>query len=276
MTMTQPLTSVLPPPQPASPYAWLDLTQMKVNHVYQRPLNQLQVSNLVANWDPELCDAIAVSMNPNGVYSVWEGQHRREALLQMGQTHFWCRIASASSVAQQAARFVAANNGRKGVSPIDAHRAQVVAGDRRAVEINHAVTQLGLTITNDVTIPGAVAAIVSLQDVWDRGGQASVTAVLTVAQNTWGNAGFKDAYNKDVLKGLSTFVHLYPNANSTLLTNALAPINPASIIHKVKLKDTGSTTGAGRNGLFASIIRRYYNSAATAAGVRTLRMKKKP
>jgi ParB-like nuclease domain len=58
---------------------WVPLTQMRVNPLAQRDLNQARVSKLAAVFEPEKMDAPTVS-HRGGWYYLIDGQHRIAAL----------------------------------------------------------------------------------------------------------------------------------------------------------------------------------------------------
>src|SRR5947207_7831081 len=60
---------------------WVPLTQMRVNPLAQRDLNQARVSKLAAVFDPEKMDAPTVNHRGDGYYLI-DGQHRIAAMKQ--------------------------------------------------------------------------------------------------------------------------------------------------------------------------------------------------
>jgi ParB-like nuclease domain len=65
---------------------WVPLTQMRVNPLAQRDLNQARVSKLAAAFDPEQMGAPTVS-HRGGWYYLIDGQHRIAAFKQW--LSFW-------------------------------------------------------------------------------------------------------------------------------------------------------------------------------------------
>lgn len=245
----------------------LSILSMRVNHKYQRSLKPGKIADMLSKWDYNLCDPIVVSIDENGVYWVWEGQHRREVLLKLGVVEFDCRIVDAPTEVEQAAGFSEINKGRTSLAPLDAFRADRLAQDPQATDIGDVADSLGLSIKQG----GDVVAIAALNDIYRRGGKSLVRDVLTIARDAWADTGYVKMFDKSILKGLATFRRLYPQADLTLLTLALGNKRPMGIIDEIKLGSPKGVMGPGANGVCASVMMKAYNVEAKKLGFKRLR-----
>src|SRR5438034_7685613 len=89
---------------------WVPLTQMRVNPLAQRDLNQARVSKLAAVFDPEKMDAPTVNHRGDWYYLI-DGQHRIAALKQWLSSwqdqQVQCWTYEALTEAQEAEKFLA-------------------------------------------------------------------------------------------------------------------------------------------------------------------------
>ena len=92
---------------------WVPLTQMRINPLAQRDLNQARVSKLAAAFEPEKMDAPTVNHRGDWYYLI-DGQHRIAALKEwlaswQGQ-QVQCWTYEGLSEAEEAEKFLALND----------------------------------------------------------------------------------------------------------------------------------------------------------------------
>jgi hypothetical protein len=79
-----------------------------------------------------LAQLLEVAEREDGTYAVIDGQNRMRAAIQCGKDTMPCRVHVGLAVEQEAALFVIFNAKRLSVTPLELHRASVVAGDAEA------------------------------------------------------------------------------------------------------------------------------------------------
>lgn len=101
---------------------------------FQRPLSRQAVSKIVANWNPTLWEMPVVCRVDDGSLVLVEGQHRIEAAAQvLGDSYdVECRLASGINPAEL---FIAINESKRRIQPIEKFTALVEAKDSDAVSI---------------------------------------------------------------------------------------------------------------------------------------------
>jgi hypothetical protein len=167
---------------------WVPLTQMRVNPLAQRDLNQARVSKLAAAFDPEKMDAPTVS-HRGGWYYLIDGQHRIAALRQWlsawGDQQVQCWAYEGLSEAEEAEKFLALND----TLPVRAFakfKVSVQAGRDTEADVDRIVRALGLRIARG---SGGISAVATLRRVYTRGGAAVLSRALRIIRDAYGEAG---------------------------------------------------------------------------------------
>ncbi len=123
---------------------WIDKALIHVHPDYQRPLSLDKVLEFASCWSWAACGAIAVG-HSNGVYWVYDGQHRLEAAKRHTDiTLLPCVVFKAMTVPEQARAFVKANINRKAVTIFARYRAMLVGGDPDAMRVQSLFDSLGI------------------------------------------------------------------------------------------------------------------------------------
>ena len=167
---------------------WVPLTQMRVNPLAQRDLNQARVARLAAACDPEEMGAPIVS-NRGGWYYLIDGQHRIAALKQWlscwaGQ-QVQCWTYEDLSEAEEAEKFLSLND----VLPVRAFskfKVSVQADRGAEADVDRIVRALGLRIARG---SGGISAVATLRRVYARGGPAVLSRALRIIRDAYGEAG---------------------------------------------------------------------------------------
>src|SRR5215467_8022823 len=128
----------------------LPVGRLKVDHSYQRQLDDGWVERLAANWRPDFAGVLLVSSRDNGEMVVLDGQHRLAAVRTLLARHaeisesLWAEVYFNLSVEGEASIFMGRNN-QKSVHIIDRFRARVRAGEPTAVRIADTLKRHGST-----------------------------------------------------------------------------------------------------------------------------------
>ena len=169
---------------------WVPLTQMRVNPLAQRDLNQARVSALAAAFDPELMDAPTVNHRSDWYYLL-DGQHRLAALKlwmpSWEDQQVQCWTYEGLSEAEEADRFLALND----TLPVRAFakfQVSVQAGRDTEGDVDRIVRALGLRIARG---SGGISAVATLRRVYARGGPAVLSRALRIIRDAYGEAGLE-------------------------------------------------------------------------------------
>jgi hypothetical protein len=162
--------------------------QLCVDDKYQRSLESGQsirlVRRIAANWDWGLCQPLYVARRADAKLYVVDGQHRWAAAMLRGDV--WqlpCVVRSFSSTEEEAAAFVALNQERTPLTPLQIFRASIASGDPEACGIAESIKEAGLTLattTNNQLTKGAVGNIGGLRTCWRVHGRAALVGSMRV------------------------------------------------------------------------------------------------
>lgn len=164
------------------------IAELAVDSSYQRMPNPRAVEAIAANWDWRLCAPLTVSRrgDPATLYVI-DGQHRLEAAKLRGDIPYLpCIVSIFGSMAEEAGCFVEVNTKRQRVTPLETFRAELAAGDPKAVQVSRLVSDAGLTIAPHTNIiawkPGMIGAIGGIKGaIFRHGEQVAADALRDVA-----------------------------------------------------------------------------------------------
>lgn len=172
---------------PPSPQ-FLPVASLKVDDTYQRSIeggaSQKLINKIAENWDWRLCLPLLVSRR-RGELFVIDGQHRLEgAKLRPDIPHLPVVVFDFDDEKAEADLFVQANRSRRSMSKLDEFYAALVAGDKRAIEVNDVVTAAGLVVGRvpawQYWKPGEVVFISSIQRLLKSAGRPTVQSALNM------------------------------------------------------------------------------------------------
>jgi hypothetical protein len=107
------------------------IDELKVDHRYQRLLNQNLVEEIHAAWDMVAADVITVSRRDTGELYIVNGQHRAAAAKLAGETEMLAFVYEGLTVEQEADLRLKSNTQRPDTS-LERFWASVTRGDKRA------------------------------------------------------------------------------------------------------------------------------------------------
>lgn len=126
---------------------WLDVADITVESLYQRPIDQSRVDDIVRGFTWRSFGALVVVPQEGGGYHVTDGQHRLEAARRHPHvTVVPAVIVKADDVHQEAEIFVGINKNRKNVSALELFFAKLTANDPDAVEVVQVSKKAGIRI----------------------------------------------------------------------------------------------------------------------------------
>lgn len=144
------------------------IAELMLDHSYQRDADRRLVEGIAAAWDWRLCAPLTVSRRGSPPqFFVIDGQHRLEAAKLRSDIQFLpCIISSFETVEEEASLFVAVNRKRKAPSALETFKAELVAGDEKALQIHRLIIEAGLQVAAHGNFLGwKPLQISSIQDV---------------------------------------------------------------------------------------------------------------
>lgn len=183
---------------------WVPISMMCVSPLAQREINQARVDHIVATFDLEQIGTPTVNRR-DGVWFVIDGQHRVEALKQIGwgDQQVQCWAYEGLDETEEAEKFLKLND-YLAVNALAKFRVSVQAGREVECDIDRIVRASGLVVSVD-KVPGAIGAVGTLRRIYARAGAGILRQTLHTVRDAYGDAGLEAA----VLDGIGLFCQRY-------------------------------------------------------------------
>lgn len=201
------------------------VTDLFVDHTYQRDCDVKRVRKIAAEWDPRLVGVLDVSDRGEQAhprFAIINGQHRWAAAgLRDADAHLVVNVHTGLDIAGEAQLFDDIDRKTKPISTWDRWRARKAAGDPEVTIIEDAVNQLGLEI-NPRPGPKNLRCITSLEKLLRKGGQSLVVNTLFLITDTWSPS--QDALEGAIVAGVGILLDSFDDveAGATFKTGRLA------------------------------------------------------
>lgn len=240
---------------------------LRIDHSYQQPLVASRVAMIVAAFDPDALGPLLVSKRSNGLYFIFDGQHRFAALCELFKD--WknqaipCLIYTDLSPKDEAGMFYFINGKRKAVTAFSLFRARMRAQEEVAIGISKIVHATGFPLTD--TLGESLQCVAVLERIY-RGfrtknalhGPDILHRALQVAASAWGT---KEPFPYgEVFAGLGLLVDRYGETiDYDVLTQKLSvsPGGPSLLVGNARgLRPSIGGTVAGA---IAEVMRGTYN-----------------
>lgn len=206
-----------------------------VDHLYQRQEKQTLIEHIAANFEPMRFGRPICFRRANGMLYCIDGQQRIAAAKLAGLRKIPVIAFAIVGVEREAEVFVAINEARKSLSPLEKHRGKVVAKDPAALQIERAVEKAGYSIGSNHESPRSIAAIGALGYAHNLIGEEGIVQILSVEREAWGDD--KKALNVQILRALADIIDAQSKnggySRSKLVT-ALRRTTPARILRKAE------------------------------------------
>lgn len=169
---------------------WVALDQIRISPTAQRELNQARVDKILANLDLEQIGTPVVSERDDSHFVI-DGQHRVSALKAFfdddPDIKIQCWVYFGLTEEQEAERFLKLND-TLAVRAFDKFRIAVRAGREVESDIDRIVRAGGLVVSED-KVPGAVACVGTLTNMYGRFGPGRLARTLNVSHGAYGDTG---------------------------------------------------------------------------------------
>lgn len=171
---------------------WVPVADMRVSPQAQRDLKQYRVDRIAAEFDPEEVGNPTVN-HRDGHWYVIDGQHRIEAMRQMGwgDQQIQCWTYDGLTEEQEAEKFLRLNDTLT-VETFDRFKVAVRAGRADQTEIDRVVRAQQLCVSNQ-KVPGAIGSVATLERVWRRTDSPTLGRTLRIIRDAYGDPGLEAA-----------------------------------------------------------------------------------
>lgn len=222
---------------------WVTVSDMRVSPMAQRDMQQAKVDRIAAEFDPEEIGTPTLNLR-DGHWYVIDGQHRIEALRQMGwgDQQVQCWTYEGMTEQQEAEKFLRLND-TLAVDRYARFKVSVTAGRDKQSEIDRVVRAQSLVVSRD-KLPGAVRAVATLERVYDRSDSVVLGRTLRIVRDAYGDAGLESG----VIDGIGYLCARYngeldEKVAVTKLSNARGGVNGLLGKADVIRRQTGNAKG---------------------------------
>jgi hypothetical protein len=223
----------------------LPIDQIRIDHRYQRDLDEGRVARMVKTYDPRQVGALIINHRGGGDYVCFDGQHRLAMLRFVGEGMVPCMVHEGLSEYEESELFDLCQKNRKSLSSLEIWRSELFRGVEPATTINAIVEEEGYTISNS-TMDNAIAAVEAIRRIYRRGGEWGLRDVLRLAR-PW--EGMHQGRAGHLLEGLGFFlVTVGKNLDLVRLANVLKATDPASLTARAAARQR--TVGGGNRYVF--------------------------
>lgn len=232
------------------------LERINVNGIevpdYQRDIRPTKLKTMIRDWNPSMAGWIIVSRRDDGSLFVIDGQHRVEAVRHLqGRVGPYLDgiVVDNWSTTQEAAFFYQTQNPdrRAALNPEDIHHAALLAGDQRAIDIQHILSLHGFRVGNrhtDSPETGRLKPVRAINSAYDRYGGALLGDVLATIRSAW---GIQSSPEGCVVTGMALFFGMYPGVSPDDVAKRMGktPIGEWVRLAKVHARSEGMTPNEG-------------------------------
>lgn len=123
---------------------WIPLDLIKVDMDVQRTLDPKHAANIATKFDPASFGRVTVTQREDGYYYAINGQHRMNALREVGLTEVPCIVINCIDKQDEGQSFIKINENAKSVSTIDKYRIGVSAGVKEWLRVKEVLDFAGI------------------------------------------------------------------------------------------------------------------------------------
>jgi hypothetical protein len=235
-----------------------------IDTAYQRAMTSM-AERIANDFRSELFGAIIVSRRPDGRYAIIDGQQRTEACRITGRPDVPALIHDALTVQQEAAIFVRLQRERLRVRSIDEFRAELVACELWAVEVQRVLGPRELRVAHTQfrdNRPSVIGAPRALRHVWERGGTALLEQMVDAIRAAWPQEHGR--WDGQLMQAVGQFIS-EDAPDLARLVEVLADRRPgrlgtpSQVMEKSAARRKGGAgLGGGSIGYTVSVIREHY------------------
>jgi len=236
------------------------VSDLYLDSTYQRFPNEVKVSSIARNFDPDAFGIIICSAREDNVIAIIDGGHRIAALRLLG---FENKTVNALvyfnlSIEDEARIFTLINQDRTKPKTSDIFKAQVAANDKDAMGLNSILSSLGLKASN-APGNGVVRGIGTLKEIYKNAGHLNTGYALISLKSAFGE--HSSSFNVDAVTALAIIFKKYGKAiDGDRIVNTLKKFNSIDgMLNQAKIMNVRNT-GPIKYTTLPFIIVESYNS----------------
>lgn len=149
-------------------FAVVALDELHIDESYQRSL-QNHVKIIARDWNPTKCDPLKINFRYDGLFYVWDGQHRLEAARLRGIKYLLCDITVGLTQEQEAELFECQGVGIKKPDPYDIFKANVCAGEEIDTAIKDMCDKYNLMVNRNNKQSGNLSCLTLARKIFEKG-----------------------------------------------------------------------------------------------------------
>lgn len=217
-------------------YKTLKPSQLKVDPLYQRPLDVKRVELIAKEFDGDVFNEPKVSYR-DGTYWIFNGQHSVAAWKKYHNNEdkpLTCKVYRGMTWLDECEAFIAQNGIDKDPTTNEKLRAAFNSNDPDVVDMVKKSELCGYTVDFVISkTPTRIVATSALLRAYKSLGSDAFLDMMTAIRDAW--YGDVDAVSVQILNGMSVFYKTYyGNFKRDDLVNSLKRITPAEIIRNGK------------------------------------------
>lgn len=173
--------------------------------MYQKKIRKNIVKKIVNNFNPAALGVIHVSQRQDGTFWIFDGQHRVEAMKQMGYEAADCLVFSGMTYQQESQALVSHHDVSK-PSKVEEHFAKMEAQDVTALTINNTLESIGLRIMQG-SGSDSIQAVGTLYTIYEKNGLNDLVLVLKTLKEAFGRK--TEVFLRHNMLGMQSFIEQY-------------------------------------------------------------------
>ena len=216
----------------------LKSNQIKVDPVYQRPISDGEIKDIVKNWNPNVRNEPKVSFR-DGTYYVFDGQHTIVSSVAKNggkPVTIRCKVFFGLTQLDEAELFLLQNGSARAVRPIQRMHTRYKLGEQKIVAIVKAVESTGITVGfNGYQKNGQIICASSLEKAYDMIGIVPFQSMMHTIAQAW--HGDKVSLSGKMVDGMTIFYKKYYGLfNEKELIDDLEKVYPSQIVSSATSK----------------------------------------
>lgn len=237
---------------------------IKIDHRYQRALNDAKVDDIVNNFNPSGLGVVILSIRENGEIYAIDGAHRINALCRLGKINhdIDSLVYFDLSLQEEAELYLLLNDKRTKPKRSELAKAAVISGDSKAVAIDNILKKHNLAF-GDRPANNTIRAVSTVENIANKAGVDVLDSVLTVLINA--NGSHASSFQAEYLGSVALIIANYKNIDMSRLTQAIVKLGDPSLYVTTLAINAGSNTHYAKLSSMACKIVDIYNSRLKAS-----------
>lgn len=235
----------------------IKVSDLYLDMSYQRSPNEIKVSSIARNFDPDAFGVIICSVREDNIIAIIDGGHRIAAMRMLGleNTTVNALVYFGLTIQEEARIFTLINDERTKPKTSDIFRAEVTAGISESLELNKVLSDLKLVATNAPGY-GHIRGIATMKDLHNKAGSLLLKKSLTTLTEAFGN--YSSTYNIDLVSAICFLYKKYPEIDKSRMVQTLKKFSSVEIlIGQAKTMAVGSSKPIRYTTLCSVIVSAY-------------------